>query len=129
VGNPKIKRVLIYLGSTQKDASKLPEEVQRLFVAALRMALVGGEHEDAKPMKGFGGRSVLEVVADHRGDTYREMYTTRFEETIYVLHIFQKKSKRGIKTPKEDIELIKKRLKFAENHHKDMYEKKKTAKK
>ena len=108
------KRQLIYLGSSQKDVRKFPNEVQELFAYALDLALEGGQHEDAKPLTGFHGRNVVEVVADHRGDTYREVYTIRFEEVIYVLHIFQKKSKKGIATPKEDVELIKERLKWAE---------------
>jgi phage-related protein len=122
------KRQLVYLGSSQKDARKLPEEVQELFAYALDVALKGGQHEDAKPLMGFHGRSVVEVVGDYRGDTYREVYTVRFEEAIYVLHVFQKKSKRGIATPKEDMELIKQRLKWAEALHKEQYGKKKSKK-
>jgi phage-related protein len=94
------KRQLVYLGSSKKDARRLPSEVQELFSYALDVALKGGQHEDAKPLIGFHGRSVIEVVGDYRGDTYREVYTVRFKEIIYVLHIFQKKSKRGIATPK-----------------------------
>ena len=123
------KRDIIYIGSALKDASKLPEEVQRIFVTAVKLAVDGLQHEDATPMQGFGGRSVLEVIANHRGNTYREMYTVRYKEAIYVLHIFQKKSKRGIKTPKEDIDLIKTRLKFADEYHKRTYEKNKETKK
>jgi phage-related protein len=122
------KRQIVYLGSSQKDASKLPSEVQELFSYALNVALKGGQHEDAKPLTGFHGRSVVEVVGDYRGDTFREVYTVRFEEVIYVLHIFQKKSKKGKATPKEDLELIKKRLKWAETLHKEKYGKKKTKK-
>ena len=123
-----MERQLTYLGSSQKDANKLPKEVQQLFAYALDVALKGGQHEDAKPLTGFHGRSVIEVVGDHRGDTYREVYTVRFEEVVYVLHIFQKKSKKGIETPKEDRELIKKRLKWAEALYKEHYGKKKTKK-
>ena len=123
-----MERQLIYLGSSQKDANKLPTEVQELFAYALDVALKGGQHEDAKPLTGFHGRSVIEVVGDDRGDTYREVYTVRFEEVVYVLHIFQKKSKKGIETPKEDRELIKKRLKWAEALYKEQYGKKKTKK-
>lgn len=71
---------------------------------------------------------MIEVVVDYRGDTYREVYTVRFEEVIYVLHIFQKKSKKGIATPKEDMELIKQRLKWAEALYKEQYGKKKSKK-
>lgn len=122
------KRQLVYLGSSQKDARKLPNEVQELFAYALDVALKGGQHEDAKPLVGFHGRSVIEVVSDYRGDTFREVYTVRFEEVIYVLHIFQKKSKKGIATPKEDMELIKQRLKWAEALYKEQYGKKKSKK-
>ena len=121
-----MKRQLIYLGSSQKDARKLPIEVQELFSYALDVALLGGQHEDAKPLTGFHGRKVIEVVSDHRGNTYREVYTVRFEEVIYVLHIFQKKSKKGIATPKEEVELIKQRLKWAETLYKEQYGKKKS---
>lgn len=121
----KEQRKIIYLGSSQKDAGKLPEEVQELFAYALEVAVAGGQHEDAKSLTGFHGRTVVEVVGDYRGDTFREVYTVRFEEAIYVLHVFQKKSKKGIATPKEDLELIKKRLKWAEALHKEVYGKKK----
>lgn len=121
----KQKREIIYLGSTQKDARKLPEEVQELFAYALDVAVGGGKHEDAKPLISFHGRNVLEVVSDYRSDTYREVYTVRYEEAVYVLHVFQKKSKHGIATPKEDIDLIKQRLKWAEALHKEYYGKKK----
>lgn len=96
-----MKRQIIYLGSSQKDARKLPAEVQELFSYALDVALKGDQHEDAKPLLGFHGRRVIEVVGDYRGDTYREVYTVRFEEVIYVLHIFQKKSKREKKLPRK----------------------------
>jgi phage-related protein len=71
----------------------------------------------AKPMRGFGGASVLEIVSDYRGDTWRAVYTIRFREAVYVLHVFQKKSKRGIATPKQEIEVIKRRLAEAEHLH------------
>jgi phage-related protein len=72
---------------------------------------------DSKALRGFGGRSVLEIVSDYDGDTFRAAYTVRFAEAVYVLHAFQKKSKKGIATPARDIELIRKRLKAAEEHH------------
>lgn len=68
------------------------------------------------------------VIGDFRGDTFREVYTVRFEEAVYILHVFQKKSKKGISTPKEDIELIKKRFKWAEALHKEHHDKKKSKK-
>lgn len=84
---------------------------------ALFQAQVGGKHVDAKPLKGFGGAGVLEVVADWEGDTFRAMYTVKFAGAVYVLHAFQKKSKKGIRTPKAALELIRKRLKAVEEHY------------
>jgi phage-related protein len=86
---------------------------------ALRQAQEGQKHVNAKPLKGFSGAGVLEVVEDHAGNTYRAVYTVRFAGVVYVLHVFQKKSKKGSKTPKPDVDLIKQRLKAA----KDDYEK------
>jgi phage-related protein len=70
-----------------------------------------------KPMKGFGGASVLEIISDYRGDTWRAVYAIRFCEAIYVLHVFQKKSKRGVATPKQEMEVIKRRLAEADRLH------------
>jgi phage-related protein len=78
---------------------------------ALYIAQRGGKHVDAKPLRGFGGAGILEIVEDHAGDTYRAVYTVRLAGRIYALHAFRKKSKTGIKTPKPEIELIKSRLK------------------
>ena len=83
----------------------------------LNAAQLGETPPEAKIMKGFGGAGVLELVEDHRGDTYRAVYTVRFATKIYVLHVFQKKSKRGIATPHKEIELIRARLKWAERLH------------
>jgi phage-related protein len=88
--------------------------VRRTFGVGLFAAQLGETPPDAKPLRGFGGAGVLELVEDHRGDTYRAVYTVRFATRIYVLHAFQKKSKRGIATPKRDLELIRERLKWAE---------------
>jgi phage-related protein len=88
---------------------------------AINDAQNGDEHPRAKALKGFGGRSVLEVVDDEDGDTFRAVYTVRFAGVIYVLHSFQKKSKKGIETPKHDIEVIKARLKAAETHYQENY--------
>jgi phage-related protein len=84
---------------------------------AIYEAQCGGEAPSAKALRGFGGRGVLEVVEDFDGDTYRAVYTVRFVGAIYVLHVFQKKSKRGITMPKTEIELIKTRLRAAQAHH------------
>ncbi len=77
----------------------------------------GGEHPAAKALKGFGGRSVIEIVDDFEGNAYRAVYTVRFSDVVYVLHAFQKKSKSGVATPRRDIELIKERLRRAEEHY------------
>ena len=87
--------------------------VEDLFGYALSLAQDGRKHEQAKPLKGFGSAGVLEVVEDWDRSTYRAVYTVRFEGVVFVLHIFQKKSKRGAATPKADIDLIRERLKVA----------------
>jgi phage-related protein len=81
---------------------------------ALYLAQRGGKHQDAKVLSGFGGAGVLEVIKDHRGDTFRGVYTLKYAGTVYVLHAFQKKSKSGRQTPRRDIELIKQRLREVE---------------
>jgi phage-related protein len=85
---------------------------------ALLLAQQGKKHPNAKPLKGFGGASVVEMVEDFDGDTYRAVYAIRFEDAVYVLHCFQKKSKKGIATPKSDLDLIKTRLQFVEQERK-----------
>jgi len=102
-------RPLYWVASSKRDLMAMPPEVQDVFGYALHLAQAGGKHPDAKPLKGFGGAGVLEVVEDFRGDTYRAVYTLRFAGAIYVVHCFQKKSKAGIATPKPDLELIKAR--------------------
>lgn len=84
---------------------------------ALLLAENGDKHPDAKPLQGFGGAGVLEMIDDYDGNTYRAVYTVKFESAVYVLHAFQKKSHKGIATPKSDIDLIKIRLKQAEEDH------------
>ena len=103
----------------------MPEEVQEGIGYALFVAQVGEKHEDAKPLKGFGGAGVLEVVERHDGNTYRAVYTVKFEEAVYVLHYFQKKSRSGVATPKTDLDLIKARLARAEEEHKKWQNEKK----
>lgn len=111
-------RKLEYVASSKKDLEKMPFEVIETFIHGLELALIGEKHPDAEPMKGFGDAKVLEIREKHKGDAYRAMYTVRFEKAVYVLHVFKKKSKTGIKTPKQDIELIRARLKTAEAHYK-----------
>lgn len=91
------------------------------------MAQRGLKHPDAKPLKGFGGAGVLEVIEDFDGDTFRAIYTLKLEGVVYVLDIFKKKSKSGIRTSKHDIDRIKSRLKLAEKHFKDTYQQKESA--
>lgn len=114
--SPSIKPV-VWIGSTRSDLSAFPEEVKDAIGYALYVAQQGGKHRDAKPLQGFGGAGVLEIVEDYDGDTFRAVYTVRLAGRVYALHAFQKKSKRGIKTPKAEIELIKLRLKRAEEEH------------
>jgi phage-related protein len=95
----------------------LPDDVRNEFGHALYEAQCGGKSVSAKALKGFGGRGVLEIVEDFDGDTYRAIYTVRFAEAIYVLRAFQKKSKKGIATPRAEIALIKMRLRAAEDDH------------
>ena len=113
---PNIKPV-VWIGSTRKDLASFPEDVKDAMGYALYIAQRGGKHADAKPLHGFSSAGVLEIFEDHAGDTYRAVYTVRLAGRIYVLHAFQKKSKTGIKTPKPEIELIKSRLKRAEEEH------------
>lgn len=108
-----------WLSSTKKDLLALPEGVRGKVGFALYQAQSGQMPEDAKPLKGFGGASVQEIIVDYDRDTFRAVYTVRFVGRIYVLHIFQKKSKSGSATPKRDIDLIHHRLKLAEQMEKD----------
>ena len=103
-----------FIGRVKREISRMPEPVKSGFGFAFFMAQTGGEADNVKALKGFGGRAVLEVIEDHGGDTYRAVYTVRFADAVYVVHAFQKKSKSGIATPKHEIELIKTRLKEAE---------------
>lgn len=109
-----------WIASSLDDLKAFPEDVQQSVGYALYRSQCGEKHASVKPLKGFRGASVLEVVQDFDGDTYRAVYTVRFEEVVYVLHVFQKKSKHGIETPKQDIALIETRLKRAKDHY-DQY--------
>lgn len=110
---------VFWIGSSRGDLKEFPEDVQRSIGFALYLAQAGEKHEGAKPLHGFGGAGVLEVIANHEGDTYRAVYTVRLAHWVYILHSFQKKSKRGIKTSRRDLDLIRKRLNQAENHHEE----------
>lgn len=118
------ERPLYWVGSSLDDLRSFPAEVIDVMGYALHQAQQGGKHPDAKPLKGYPGGSVLEITADHVGNTWRAVYTLRYKEAIYVLHAFQKKSKQGIKTPGQHINLIQRRLKLAQEHHAQTYQKK-----
>jgi phage-related protein len=105
------------VGSSKEDLSDFPVEVKRMMGFALHLAQTGGKHADAKPLKGFKGAGGLEVVEEHDGNAFRAVYTVRFADSVYVLHAFQKKSKKGIATPKSEIDLVKERLKRAERDY------------
>jgi phage-related protein len=106
-------RLLVWLGSSKKDLRALPADVVDTFGYALFLAQSGRRHENTKVLRGFGDASVLEVVESKPGSTYRAVYTVRFTEAVFVLHVFQKKSKSGIETPKPDMNLIAARLRRA----------------
>jgi phage-related protein len=107
----------IFVGSSRKDLLGFPPPVRRSIGHALHEVQSDGEPLSAKALKGFGGRTVLEIIDDFDGGTFRAIYTVRFAGMVYVLHAFQKKSKKGIATPKREIELIKSRLRDAEELH------------
>ncbi len=117
---PAKLRRLYWVGSSKEDLLALPEDVVDVFGYALYLAQIGRKHDQAKPLKGFGSAGVLEIVEDWKGSTFRSVYTVRFESAIYVLHVFQKKSKRGIATPKSDLDLIRQRLRVAERAAKEL---------
>ena len=106
----------IFIGSSLKDLKRFPATVQNRVGYALNQVQEGEEPIAAKALKGFGGRTVLELIDDFDGDTYRAVYTVRFAGVVYVLHAFQKKAKKGVATPRQDIDLIKSRLRDAELH-------------
>ena len=107
---------LFWIASSKKDLMAMPDDVQDSFGYALHLAQIGQKHDEAKPLKGFHSAGVLEALEDAKGGTYRAVYTVRFENAVYVLHCFQKKSTHGTATSKQDLDLIKDRLKAAEAH-------------
>jgi phage-related protein len=111
---------LIWVGSSKKDLCALPDDVRRFFGHALDIAQRGNHHRAAKALRGFTGAGVLEVVEDAAGGTYRAVYTVRYREAVFVLHCFQKKSKCGIGTPSEEMDIVRARLKVAENLAKEL---------
>jgi phage-related protein len=115
------EKPLVWMGSSFRDYTEFPAEAQRQMGFALASAQLGGKHYSAKPWKGEGP-GVLEIVADHQGDTFRAIYTVRFEKAVFMLHAFQKKSKRGIATPRLEQEMVRRRLKMAQQEYKERYE-------
>jgi len=114
----RIKPVF-WMASSRKDLKAFPKAVQSDVGYALFAAQRGEEYRSVKALKGFGGRSVLEIVAPYDGDTYRTVYTVKFENAVYVLHAFQKKSTKGIATPQHEIDLVRRRLADAEQHYRE----------
>ena len=110
-------RPIIWGPRTLQELRSFPKKVKREIGRALQFAQAGEKHPAAKPLRGFGGGGVLEIVEDHDRGSYRAVYTVRFKEAIYVLHVFQKKSRKGIETPQSDLNLIKERLKWATHMH------------
>ncbi|HEX3530929.1 MAG TPA: type II toxin-antitoxin system RelE/ParE family toxin [Thermoanaerobaculia bacterium] len=106
-----------WVGRSKEDLRRFPEEVRRRVGGALWDAQLGRKASYAKPLRGFGGAGVLEVVDDFDGDTYRAVYTVRFSGVVYVLHAFQKKSKRGSAVSKSDLDLIDQRLARAQEDY------------
>jgi phage-related protein len=119
-GRPEVK-LLKWVGSSKSDLAEFPDQARREVGYALYLAQIGVKAIKAKPLRGFGGAGVLEVVEDSQGDTYRAVYTVKFRGMVFVLHVFQKKSKHGIATPKADIEIIRARLKFAARFYNELH--------
>jgi phage-related protein len=107
----------LFVGPSRRELKNFPDEVRGSIGHALHQAQCGDEPESAKALKGFGGRNILEIVTDFDGNAFRAVYTVRFGDAIYVLHAFQKKSKKGIATSKQTIALIKSRLRDAESDY------------
>ena len=111
---------LYWIASSLKDLKAMPVPLQKAFGTALRSVQLGGTPRTAKPLKGFGGAGVLELVEGYDRRTYRAAYTVNFAGVVYVLHVFQKKSKRGIATPRRDIDLVRSRYQLAREHYRTL---------
>ena len=117
LGTRQPLKAVVWVRSSKNDLKRFPRTAQSHLGFALKVAQSGGKHPDAKPMRGFGGAGVIEIVEDYDGDSYRAVYTVKYAEAIYVLHAFQKKSKSGIATTKHDLKLIEERLRRAKELH------------
>jgi phage-related protein len=115
--NLALPKPVRWVATSKRDVSAFPEDVRRRIGGALWDAQIGSKAPYAKPLKGSGGAGVLEIVDDFDGDAYRAVYTVRFAQAAYVLHAFQKKSKKGLATPKSELELIARRLKQAQEDY------------
>ena len=111
---------LCWIASSLKDLKSMPVPLRKAFGMALRSVQLGGTPHTAKPLKGFGGAGVSELVEDYDHGTYRAVYTVNFPGVVYVLHVFQKKSRRGIATPRHDIELVRSRYQLARDHYRTL---------
>ncbi|HEY3282708.1 MAG TPA: type II toxin-antitoxin system RelE/ParE family toxin [Armatimonadota bacterium] len=111
-----------FITSAREDLRGFPDPVKYTMGAAIREAQLGGKSEAAKPLKGYGGAGVLEVVEDHEGSTYRVVYTVRMPRAVYVLHASQEKSTLGIRTPRRHLELVEQRLRRAQEHYAENYQ-------
>lgn len=110
-------RPIFWAPQTLRELRSFPKAVKREFGRALQFAQAGDKHPSAKPLRGFGDAGILEIVEDYDRSSYRAVYTVRFREAVYVLHVFQKKSKKGIETSRSDVNLIGERLKWAMQMH------------
>ena len=108
------RRELVWVGPSLEDLRRFPEEVKDIMGYALHLAQSGEKHPDAKPLHGFGGAGVLEIVERYDTDAFRAVYTIRLATAVFVLHAFQKKAKQRAATPRRDIDLIRRRLADAE---------------
>jgi phage-related protein len=108
-----------WVGSSKEDLMDLPQQVRVEIGHSLYLVQIGRKPDNAKPMQGFGGASVLEIFEDFDTNTYRLIYTVKFGEAVYVLHSFQKKSTKGIKTSQRDLDIIAQRLRIAEELHRE----------
>ena len=108
-----VSKNIIWVSSSLEDLKRFPESVQKVMGFALFQAQCGGKHLQAKPLKGFGGAGVLEIIEDFDGNAFRTVYTVRFADAVYVLHAFQKRARRGIETPKREMDVVRVRLRMA----------------
>lgn len=120
----QVERALEFVASSKKDLIGLPVKIKAVFADGLEASILGGSHPCSKVFSGMGNSNLRELKDRDRSGTYRAVYTVEFEKAVYVLHAFQKKSKSGIKTPKQDLDLIKKRLATARRHYAEKYENK-----